>query len=190
MKKTIGEQVAQFMADRKMKAADMAVLVGTSRQNIEGVVKHDRFPRDYIDRLAKAMEITVDQLLAGAYDGTHSQNEVTGETRMSQSVTGSKMDSPSSTERSEIPVAMPYSAPNLRSAILLMGNLLGALDARSKSIIGDMLKDLAAHTDDAEDIANKASALATVQQKIANDPKLDAAMKGRRSVETSHGELR
>lgn len=80
----------------------------------------------------------------------------------------------------EIPTSMDYSATNLKKAILLMGSLLGALDSRSQIIIGDMLKDLAQHTDEAEDIANKASALATAQKPITSSAALNRALKGRR----------
>jgi len=81
-----------------------------------------------------------------------------------------------------IPTAMPYTPDNLKSAILLMGSLLGVLDLRSRIIIGDLLKDLAEHTDDAQDIAAKASALASVQRPISGNRDLDRAIKGRKGI--------
>lgn len=165
---------------------DLVEQVGNSKQYWGDLLKGRK---SFGERIARKIEERLG-LPRGSLDQPSSPNGLGGETRMSQTVTGSKMLPPPLTELSEIPVAMPYSAPNLKSAILLMGSLLGALDTRSKSIIGDMLKDLATHTDDAEDIANKASALATVQQKIVDDPDLDKAIKGRRPAETSHGALR
>src|SRR5687768_16163980 len=74
MKRSIGEQVADYMADHGLNAGAMAKLVRTSRQNIEGVTKHNRFPRDYIDRLANVMEVSIDSLIAGiGYQSTQKE---------------------------------------------------------------------------------------------------------------------
>lgn len=81
-----------------------------------------------------------------------------------------------------IPTAMPYTPDNLKTAILLMASLLGVLDLRSRVIIGGLLKDLAEHTDDAVDIAEKASALASVQRPISENSDLDRAIKGRKGI--------
>lgn len=89
-----------------------------------------------------------------------------------------------------IPTSMTYSAPNLKSAILLMGSLVGALDRRSRRIIGELLKDLADEPDDAEDIANKASGIATIQKTISKNKELNKAMRSReRDVETKPAPL-
>jgi hypothetical protein len=77
---------------------------------------------------------------------------------------------------STIPTAVTYSPSNLKTTILLLGNLLGALDKRSREIIGSMLKDLALHTDDAQDIADKAAALATTQQPVSKNKELNKAI--------------
>lgn len=193
MKRTIGEQVAQYMADHGLKAAAMAQRAGTSRQNIEGLVKRDRYPRDYIDRLAAAMGISIDDLHAGNYKGIEEKLELphgfldqaSGE--MSRDVSaGSSMiaegvsvaDTGSDPSQS-IPTSMPYEPRHLKSAILLMGSLLGALDRRSKRIVGELLKELAEDTDDAADIAEKASVLATVQKPISKNKALNKAIQGR-----------
>lgn len=89
-----------------------------------------------------------------------------------------------------IPTSMTYSAPNLKSCILLMGSLVGALDRRSRRLIGELLKDLAEEPDDAEDIANKASGLATIQKSISKNKELNKAMRSReRDVETKPAPL-
>lgn len=90
-----------------------------------------------------------------------------------------------------IPTSMTYSAPNLKSAILLMGSLVGALDRRSRRIIGDLLKDLADDPDDAEDIANKASGIATIQKPVSKNKELNKALRARESdpVETNPAPL-
>jgi hypothetical protein len=73
---------------------------------------------------------------------------------------------------------MSYSTTNLNSAILLLGHLLGPLDYRSRSLIGHLLKDLAATPDDALDIAAKASALAATQRPIVKDINLNRVLTG------------
>lgn len=89
-----------------------------------------------------------------------------------------------------IPTSMPYEPRHLKSAILLMGSLLGALDIRSRTIIGDLLKDLSQHTDDAEDIAQKACVLASVQKPITKNKALNKAIRGRGdAVETGPAPL-
>jgi hypothetical protein len=71
-----------------------------------------------------------------------------------------------------------------------MGSLVGALDRRSRRLIGELLKDLAEEPDDAEDIANKASGLATIQKPISKNKDLNKGMRGRRdSVETKPAKL-
>lgn len=90
-----------------------------------------------------------------------------------------------------IPTYMSYSPRNLNSTILLLGSLLGALDQRSRQVIGGLLKDLAENTDDAEDIANKAAALATTQKPLTKNKALEKAIRGNRdAVETDHAPLR
>ena len=90
-----------------------------------------------------------------------------------------------------IPTSMTYSAPNLKSCILLMGSLVGALDRRSRRIIGELLKDLADDPDDAEDIANKASGIATIQKSISKNKELNRGLRTRDSdpVETKPAPL-
>lgn len=192
------------MEDHGLNAGAMAKLVRTSRQNIEGVTKRDRFPRDYIDRLANAMGVSIDALLAGtAYLGKSSQNEIDGEVEIQihpvkkpvdealpEQVSGDVGENESAL-CPPIPTSMTYSAPNLKSAILLMGSLVGALDRRSRRLIGELLKDLADDPDDAEDIAEKASGLATIQKSISKNKELNKALRRRESdpVETRPAKL-
>ena len=206
MKRTIGEQVAQYMADHGLNAGAMAKRVGTSRQNIEGVTKRDRFPRDYIDRLAGVMGVSIDALIAGVgYSGESIQNKINAQVPMSNDVgenaklegsEGSPEEVSGGMGENEsllcqpIPTSMTYSAPNLKSAILLMGSLVGALDRRSRRIIGELLKDLADEPDDAEDIANKASGIATIQKPISKNKELNKSLRARESdVETKPAPL-
>lgn len=192
MKRTIGEQVADYMADHGLKAAAMAKLCGTTRQNIEGVTKHGRFPRDYIDRLAKAMGVSIDSLLAGTgYASKSTKNKIDGEVSITKDLHLKPVDEDLPEQGSgnvgenesalcqTIPTSMTYSAPNLKSCILLMGSLVGALDRRSRRLIGELLKDLAEEPDDAEDIAEKASGLATMQKSISKNKELNRALRAR-----------
>jgi hypothetical protein len=206
MKRTIGEQVAQYMEDHGLKAGDMAKLVGTSRQNIEGLIKRSRFPRDYIERLASVMELSIDALIAGEYSSKSSNDEIGGSGAMSKDTAkvtvnvegcqespgasaGDMADNESSLCQT-IPTSMTYSAPNLKSCILLMGSLVGALDRRSRRLIGELLKDLADEPDDAEDIANKASGLATMQKPISKNKELNRSLRAReKDVETKPAPL-
>jgi hypothetical protein len=208
MKRSIGEQVAHYMEDHGLNAGAMAKLVRTSRQNIEGVTKHGRFPRDYIDRLAGVMGVSVDALLAGtAYSGKSSQKEIDPTVVMSKDIAKDNVNVEGCQESPEvvsgdmadnesslcqpIPTSMTYSAPNLRSCILLMGSLVGALDRRSRRLIGELLKDLAEEPDEAEDIANKASGLATIQKSISKNKELNKALRKRETdpVETKPARL-
>ncbi len=90
-----------------------------------------------------------------------------------------------------IPTSMPYSPANLNSAILLLGSLLGRLDQRSREIVGHLLGDLAKTPDDADDIAAKASAIASVQKPVAKDAALNKLLTNQSpsSVETQPADL-
>ncbi|MEJ8813372.1 hypothetical protein WKW77_19955 [Variovorax ureilyticus] len=55
------------------------------------------------------------------------------------------------------------SGPNMKSAILLVGSLVGALDKRSRKLMGILLEELCKDPDEAEDIAGSASRLANLQ---------------------------
>lgn len=72
MKKSLGEQVAAFMAWRGWSVGDLVAEVRrkgaktVKRQNIEGVLGGIDHPR-YIQELAAAMDTTSDKLLAGQY---------------------------------------------------------------------------------------------------------------------------
>jgi plasmid maintenance system antidote protein VapI len=201
MKRSIGEQVADYMEDHGLSARAMAELVHTSRQNIEGVTKHGRFPRDYIDRLANVMGVSIDSLIAGtAYQSR--QKKIDDSVSMSNDMVKNGVDEAITDELGgdmtengaslcqTIPTSMTYSAPNLRSCILLMGSLVGALDRRSRRLIGELLKDLADEPDDAEDIANKASGLATMQKPISKNKELNKSLRAReKDVETKPAPL-
>lgn len=75
-----------------------------------------------------------------------------------------------------IPTEVTYTRSNLKSTILLLGNLLGALDQRSRKMIGHLLSELAESPDDAQDVAEKASALATTQKPITKNKELNKAL--------------
>lgn len=184
MKKTIGEQVAQFMDARDMKSADMAVLVETSRQNIEGLIKRNRFPRGYIDRLAKAMGVTVDTLLAGKYVPPKS---IDG----SISVDGTDAKENSQASRQKIPTNAVFTPLNLSATILLLGSMLARMDPRSRRMMGVLLADLADSPDDAHDVAEKASGIASKQKAVTSSKSLDAAIQGKDGafVETAPARL-
>ena len=63
--KTIGERAQEFRISKEWNTARMAKEVGTSRQSIENLeAAGNRQPR-YIARLAKAMGVTVDDLVGG-----------------------------------------------------------------------------------------------------------------------------
>lgn len=158
MKRSLGDQVALYMADRGLNSRAMARLVGTSRQNIEGVTLRGRVPRAYLPRLAAAMGTSVDDLLAGV---GYPSKEHSGSVTFSSTVGQDVAENANATQQQPIPTEMSYSSDNLQSSILLLGSLLGQLDQRSRRIIGELLKDLAETPDEAEDIANKASVLAT-----------------------------
>lgn len=64
--KTLGQQVKDFRTERKLKTADLAKLVKTSRQNIESLESTgNRIPK-YLGALAAVMGTTADAMLAEA----------------------------------------------------------------------------------------------------------------------------
>lgn len=81
-----------------------------------------------------------------------------------------------------IPTSMPISPPNLKSAILLMGSLVGALDKRRRHLIRQLLNDLVDDVDDPEevkDIAETAYDLALKNKPITKNKDLNKALRGR-----------
>lgn len=85
----------------------------------------------------------------------------------------------------EIPHSMPYSAPNLKSAILLMGSLVGALDKRSRKLVAVLLNDLTEEPDQAEDIAERVTGMHLLNARITNNKELNKALRGKKDpVET------
>lgn len=61
--KTIGERVKEFRESKEWNTSRMAKEVGTSRQNIESLEAVGNRKPHYIKSLAKAMGVTVDDLL-------------------------------------------------------------------------------------------------------------------------------
>lgn len=155
---------------------ELAARVGNSKQYWGDLL---RGKKSFGERVARKLEEKLG-LTRGYLDQPAMDTEKGMEFLNDASVTNGHNDYGRKNAPIEIPTSMDYSSTNLKKAILLMGSLLGALDTRSQIIIGDMLKDLAQHTDEAEDIANKASALATAQKPITSSPVLDRAIKGRR----------
>lgn len=81
-----------------------------------------------------------------------------------------------------IPTSMPISPPNLKSAILLMGSLVGALDKRRRHLIRQLLNDLVDDVDDPDevkDIAETAYDLALKNKPITKNKDLNKALRGR-----------
>jgi hypothetical protein len=64
----------------------------------------------------------------------------------------------------------------LGTTILDLGARIGALDARSRRLMGVMLQWLADEPDDAPEIADKAMALARVQQPMVRSAELHQAL--------------
>ena len=162
---------------------ELAQRLGSTKQHWSNVL---RGQTSFGERTARRIEEGLG-LLRGSLDQAQSHEDVSqkGRAGKPQTILKSAQHNVSSSQR--IPVAMPYTPDNLKSAILLMGSLLGVLDLRSKSIIGGLLKDLAEHPDDAQDIAEKASALASVQQPITENTELEKAYRGRKGVAQTEG---
>lgn len=81
-----------------------------------------------------------------------------------------------------IPTSMPISAPNLKSAVLLMGSLVGALDMRRRGLVLTLLKDLVEKVDDPDevaDIAETAYDLALKNKPISKNKDLNRALRAR-----------
>lgn len=89
----------------------------------------------------------------------------------------------------EIPTSMSFTHPRLRSTVLLLGSLLGALDKRSRKTIATLLGDLSETPDDAADIARRIEANATVQARLVEDEELNRRLTGAAKHETVSGAL-
>lgn len=74
--KNIGEQAKEFRLKKGWNTKQMALAVGTSRQNIESLEdKGDRTPR-YLPKLAALMGVTVDDLIYGRYQSDKTHREI------------------------------------------------------------------------------------------------------------------
>lgn len=196
---TIGERIRDRRKALKLRQGDLAEMVGLDQSTISDIERGTGFGADVLMKLSVALRSNPYYVMNGDEPTTRgevehfSQNATRKDDRdIVEEEVSSGVQNGSDANLTTIPTSMPYSAPNLKSTILLMGSLIGALDTRSRTIIGDMLKDLALHTDDAQDIAEKASALATVQKPISRNKALNKAMRGRQegdAVETGHSPL-
>jgi HTH-type transcriptional regulator, cell division transcriptional repressor len=193
---TIGERIREKRKALKLRQGDLAEMVGLDQSTISDIERGQGFGADVLMKLSDALRVDPrfvmngDERITGGEAGHFSQNETGQDDRDSIGKENISRVQDGADSHLTIPTSMPYSAPNLKSTILLMGSLIGALDARSRAIIGDMLKDLALHTDDAQDIAEKASALATVQKPLTRNKALNKALRVRKeAVETERGPL-
>ena len=196
---TIGERIRDRRKAMKLRQGDLGGLVGLDQSTISDIERGQGFGADVLMRLSQALAIEP-QFIMNGEEG--SRNEIDDVVTMSKDIvkkvgneespedrSGDVADN-GSAARQTIPTSMTYSAPNLKSAILLMGSLVGALDRRSRKLIGELLRDLAEEPDEAEDIAEKASGLATIQKPISKNKELNKVMRGRKDpVETKPARL-
>lgn len=155
--------------------AELTTLVGNSKQYWSDML---RGRKSFGETAARKIEekLELPRGFLDQPDGEMSRDVTAGSSMIADGVeVADTGENPSQS----IPTSMLYEPRHLKSAILLMGSLLGALDRRSKRIVGDLLKELAEDTDDAADIAEKASVLATVQKPISKNKALNKAIQGR-----------
>lgn len=197
---TIGERIRDRRKALKLRQGDLAELIGVDQSTVSDIERGKGFGADVLMRLSNALRVEP-QFVMNGDEGSSKQidDRVTMSKDMVKKIgnkgsperRGGDVDDNESVLCQHIPTSMTYSAPNLKSAILLMGSLVGALDRRSRRLIGELLKDLADEPDDAEDIANKASGLATIQKPISKNKDLNKALQKRESdpVETKPARL-
>lgn len=197
---TIGERIRDRRKALKLRQGDLAALVGLDQSTISDIERGRGFGADVLIRLSAALRVDP-QFVMNGDEGSTSQihdsvppSKKAVKNAVDEEITegsGGSVGENESALCQPIPTSMTYSAPNLRSCILLMGSLVGALDRRSRRLIGELLKDLADEPDDAEDIANKASGLATMQKPISKNKELNKALRKRDSdpVETKPARL-
>lgn len=191
---TIGERIRDRRKALKLRQGDLAELVGVDQSTISDIERGKGFGAEVLMSLSTALRVEPQFVMSGnertteGSPGKHSHTRPGKDDRddvKSETISGVENGG-----AHPIPTSMPYSAPNLKSAILLMGSLVGALDKRSRRLIGELLKDLADEPDDAEDIANKASGLATMQRPISKNKDLNKSMRGSKDpVETKPARL-
>lgn len=136
----------------------------TAARNLEEKLE---LPRLFLDEdhsavTKSAVKIDVDEGITDEMEGDSAENE--------------------SAQSQRIPTSMPPTATNLKSAILLMGSLIGALDGRRRRHIRDLLNDLIEQVDnrsEVEDIAEMAYDLALKNKPISKNNELNKALRGR-----------
>lgn len=200
---TIGERIRDRRKALKLRQGDLGAMVGLDQSTISDIERGQGFGADVLMRLSKALHVEPQFVMTGdegskkELDASVFRSKDVGGSAKLQGDEGSPEGRGGNVADNEsvlcqpIPTSMTYSAPNLKSCILLMGSLVGALDRRSRRLIGELLKDLADEPDDAEDIANKASGLATLQKPISKNKDLNKGMRGRKGdpVETKPAPL-
>lgn len=184
MKKSLGEQVEAFMRAKGLNPSGLARLVGTNRQNIDNLKKREFGQPRYIKELASVMGTTVDELLEGRYVAPKAD---AGNSSVDTPVT----DAHTSHSRQIIPTSAMFTPVNLSATILLLGSMLARMDPRSRRMMGVLLADLAEAPDDAQDVAEKASGIASKQKAVTSSKSLDAAIQGKEGafVETAPSRL-
>lgn len=190
---TIGERIRDRRKALKLRQGDLAALVGLDQSTISDIERGQGFGADVLMRFCGALRADPYSIMNGN-EGSRSEGEHSDTRKEDGGYSGKEMISgvkESDDNRPAIPTSMNYSALNLKSAILLMGNLIGVLDKRSKKMVGELLRDLADDPDDALDIAEKAAALATTQKPITKNKALNKALrgKGEEAVETGPAPL-
>lgn len=197
---TIGERIRDRRKALKLRQGDLAERIGVDQSTVSDIERGKGFGADVLMRLSNALNVDP-QFVMNGEEG--SKGKIDDSVTMSKDIVkkignqgspegrGGDVADNESVLCQHIPTSMTYSAPNLKSCILLMGSLVGALDRRSRRLIGELLKDLADEPDDAEDIANKASGLATLQKPISKNKDLNKGMRGRKDdpVETKPAPL-
>lgn len=197
---TIGERIRDRRKALKLRQGDLAELIGVDQSTVSDIERGKGFGADVLMKLSKALGVEPEFVMNGdegsnrqIHDSVPPSGRVVKkgvDEGITDEMEGDSADNVSA-RCQPIPTSMTYSAPNLKHAILLMGSLVGALDRRSRRLIGELLKDLADDPDDAEDIAEKASGLATIQKSISKNKDLNRALRSRERdpVETKPAKL-
>jgi transcriptional regulator with XRE-family HTH domain len=174
--KTLAERLKWLREHRNLSQPQLARLAKVSTSTIGNAEASIRKSLRDIARVAEALDTTPLWLT----EGRDPAPDVAPQKRDKVTIDdppGSFRPPPKGAEsRKTNPIltSMPFDTEYLESTILLLGSLLGALDARSRRSIGGLLQDLSEKPDDREDIAQRVVANARVSNVI-----LDRVLKGK-----------
>jgi len=155
--------------------SELAEKLGSTRQYWADLIRENS-KKSFGESVARRIEEGLG-LRRGCLDDTDFSDRLVGKGKHTVDATDTKANSEEPQQL--IPTFAVFTPLNLSSTILLLGSMLARMDARSRRVMGVLLADLANAPDDAQDVAEKASGIASRQAAVTSSKALDAAIQGK-----------